>query len=322
METTIDVKLLMYIKDCINDNTPQLTEEKKNEIEAFISENKKYINYRDENGYTALYYSVIANKEIIVDLLIENGADLNYQYGSSQKTVLMITVSKNYKNCFYSLRRNEGVRLDIQDKNGGTAIMRAIKRNQGRCGGPNDYFFSLYYGGANITLKNLEGKTLFDFAYEIDDYYTVVFLMNKCGHLLNLNSYQLDQAFTLVLMTAIYRRARGHYVDCATVKCIQTLIELGTPKRYIPHIICDMAEYNFDYYMQIIDILFTYYTFQDITRFEFFFSEKEIYEKFKNTSFYRSLIENGFDETQVHQETSYNNTLNNEVTYIIRFNKK
>jgi ankyrin repeat protein len=54
------------------------------------------VNYQDENGYTALMYSIFEDNIVMLKTLIKNGADVNYEDYCGRTALMMAISSVNY----------------------------------------------------------------------------------------------------------------------------------------------------------------------------------------------------------------------------------
>jgi len=131
----------------------------------------------DTRDKTPLNYAIIFGRYEIVELLLENGFNINSkivqkndQYGllNSDKleavTPLMLAVQeKNPK--MVKLLVNKGANLEIRNYNGETAIMHAIKNYA-----EEDIIEILIDAGANVKIKNIYNKSILELLSEKASY--------------------------------------------------------------------------------------------------------------------------------------------------------
>ena len=86
------------------------------------------VNGRDARGYTALHAAAYTGRLDIVQLLVENGADINDQNNDTRLSVLHAAAqTNNLAEAAYLLAN--GARLDVADDGGFTPIMRATLKS-------------------------------------------------------------------------------------------------------------------------------------------------------------------------------------------------
>jgi len=117
------------------------------------------INYRSEvynniYGKTLLQESVLSEKEDIVKLFVDKGADVN-AVNTSQSTALHTAAIKGYAE-IVGILISEGANVNIVDMEGSTALHDAAFK------GHKEIASLLLKAGIDLSLKNEEGKTAAD----------------------------------------------------------------------------------------------------------------------------------------------------------------
>lgn len=115
---------------------------------------QQHINFRAQNGKTALYVSCSQGYSDIVRMLLEHGADPNISLNDGT-TPLMIACQKNHQGCIYHLLNNIDIKIDINAirNTGVTALMIAAMN------GHLTISEMLISHGANVNLKSQNGFT-------------------------------------------------------------------------------------------------------------------------------------------------------------------
>lgn len=147
---------------------------KNNIDETYNSENlKKIINGKTSVAlcYSALHIAVISARfydEAIVDLLINEGADVNIPLNPYKKTPLMHAVSLSNKlSNFATVKKliKAGANVNMKDSKNYTALHFAVE-NINKCSSIESIIY-LVKNGANLFEKTNDGKTIFDIANDM-----------------------------------------------------------------------------------------------------------------------------------------------------------
>lgn len=129
--------------------------------------NKKY-----NTGSTLISFAAAYAQIKIVRILAENGAMLDLQDDNGM-TALIIASAYNhqpeYRNIVDFLIKNMSD-IDIQDNNGMTALMHAAWH------GCSESLSLLLHGGADINLKDEQGRSAYDLAIEANQIETIYYL--------------------------------------------------------------------------------------------------------------------------------------------------
>ncbi|MGK7944874.1 MAG: ankyrin repeat domain-containing protein [Microcystaceae cyanobacterium] len=105
-------------------------------------------------------WGIMENLPEIIEVLIDQGADVNYKYGrSNYQTPLHLALSSNQSEIIELLIQN-GANINAQDKNGQTPLHLASQSNN------LDKIEVLIQSGADINAQDREGKTPLDYAIE------------------------------------------------------------------------------------------------------------------------------------------------------------
>jgi ankyrin repeat protein len=115
------------------------------------------INKADEFDVTPLRIACVYAKSTIVKLLMDAGADPNIQDIQRGKTALIRAIEYKNKDCFDILLSYSNIKIDLQDYYGNTALIYAIMSNE------EELIDKIIQYGADITLKNKEGKSAIDY---------------------------------------------------------------------------------------------------------------------------------------------------------------
>lgn len=104
------------------------------------------------NGQVSLHYACSKNHLKIVELLIDNGAQLNVRdkYGH---TPLHRAASLGHEKIVHLLLCQPTINIDVQDNEGNTPLHLACED------GSNSVAISLVKKGANLTIQNQQEKT-------------------------------------------------------------------------------------------------------------------------------------------------------------------
>lgn len=113
---------------------------------------KEYLDAKDIYEETALMLAARLNQSDAVKVLVDAGADLNFQ-NKCKETALILAVFQRQKDTWSELIKTKKVNLDIQNEFGYTALMYAVSRKE------IDAVKALVDAGANLDIKNLCEKT-------------------------------------------------------------------------------------------------------------------------------------------------------------------
>lgn len=97
---------------------------------------------------------LIKMSEDCLPFLFEQGADVNIR-NSQEETPLIRAANYGHINKVLELLKVKGINLNAQDRNGCTALMRA-------CRGKTELAFTLLCTGADVDIKDKDGKTAED----------------------------------------------------------------------------------------------------------------------------------------------------------------
>lgn len=148
---------LMYLISKLNDN------DYKDEFKQFVEDNKNQINATEDKGKTALMLACAANKENMVQILINAGCDINIK-DSFNTTALWFACFRACDNPpdstnIIKMLINSGADVNAQDDDGRTALMEA-------CGYLNQTAIStlIALDDINVDLKRKSsGETAFNY---------------------------------------------------------------------------------------------------------------------------------------------------------------
>ncbi len=126
-------------------------------VVGFLLEKGINENARAARGRTALIQAAKMGHVEIVKILLEHGADLNAKTNKG-RTALNQASKRGYSDVVKVLLDHGSVNLDAVRSNGMTSLMMAAEL------GDIKTVEMLIAKGANISVKNKEGKTAFDFA--------------------------------------------------------------------------------------------------------------------------------------------------------------
>ncbi|XP_026537071.1 NF-kappa-B inhibitor epsilon [Notechis scutatus] len=118
-------------------------------------------------GLTCLHISTLKGNLQLMALLVQNGADINVQDGTSGKTPLHLAVENHDEMAVRHLLRL-GAQVDSQMYNGCTPLHLAVGRNNAAIAA------ILCHSGADTLLRNMENETAQDLADGNDDILTLL----------------------------------------------------------------------------------------------------------------------------------------------------
>ncbi|XP_022288625.2 fibronectin type 3 and ankyrin repeat domains 1 protein-like isoform X1 [Crassostrea virginica] len=121
----------------------------------------KYDDY-DRGGSTPIHWAVDGGNTRLIEWIIKDGADVNLKDHSHGWTPLIRCASVNGNRNVALTLLVCGAEVNIQDKDGKTALMVAI------INGHQDLVELLLQKNADITVKNLFGKTAYDMAHSME----------------------------------------------------------------------------------------------------------------------------------------------------------
>lgn len=153
------------------------------DIVSMLIENGADVNLVNNKGRNALIYALYYGHQELAELLIKKGSELNIQDNSGLTPLSLAITDENLT----TLLINRGVNLDVQDENGFTVLMTVVENAK-----HNDVRM-LVKKGANVHLKNDEGKTALDIAIAKNDFISMVALKS------DLISQFDDNGFTLLM---------------------------------------------------------------------------------------------------------------------------
>ena len=128
-------------------------------LESVRTEDEYVINGIDGFGNSTLMLCSQRNWHESCQRLIELGCEVNHQnvFGSS---ALMCGASHGYPETLHTLLRCERVDINLVSRYGQTALMKAVQA------GKLNTFQILVAAGADITVRNKQGKSAYDIAVE------------------------------------------------------------------------------------------------------------------------------------------------------------
>ena len=143
-----------------------------NEIDVILEklEGGFDINTVDSGGRTLLMEAAINNNNVLLELLLSNGADPNIREEKNW-TALHFAV-QNYDLVSSKLLLENGADVNAQDAYGNNVISRAVLNSRGR----GDVIRLLRKYGADINSKNMSGISALDLAQSISNYDIIQFL--------------------------------------------------------------------------------------------------------------------------------------------------
>ena len=119
---------------------------------------------KDADGRTALMHTVIDGKDQLLDLLIDNGSDVNLQ--DKQGLSPLHFAAQNYNVKAAKTLLQAGAKVDARDKYGNAALWTAVFNSRGR----GDIIMLLLEHGADRSAKNRSGKSPLELADMIGNY--------------------------------------------------------------------------------------------------------------------------------------------------------
>ena len=129
-------------------------------IKKQISLNKEIINSKDEYGFTALH-NVMAEEQIeAIQLIINNGANVNTQNNDGIAPLHLAAYIENV-----DILLENGARINITDNNGNTPLHVLASEGDDY----NDIIEHLLLNGADKSIKNNNGETPLDIAISRQD---------------------------------------------------------------------------------------------------------------------------------------------------------
>jgi uncharacterized protein len=162
------------------------------------------------DGWSPLMVAALTYLETEVNTLIEAGAYLDLQ-DNDGRTALMHAIRTSFPNSAIKLLINAGCKIDLQDKYGFTALMRGIKSFVS-----NHNIITLLNAGTNIDLQDHDGQSALIFATINDEPDTIkilldaganVFFKNKYGwSFLKIAILQHAKSIDLIITTIINRQ--------------------------------------------------------------------------------------------------------------------
>jgi ankyrin repeat protein len=122
------------------------------------------VDYRDEDGRTALFQTIVDGAIELTSELISHGADVNARDKAGETSLHF--AAREYRIEAAKLLLEHGAEIDAQDEYGNTPLVRAVFASQGRGGMIN----LLLSHSANRGLKNKHGVSPEDLAKSIANY--------------------------------------------------------------------------------------------------------------------------------------------------------
>jgi ankyrin repeat protein len=113
-------------------------------------------NILNVHGESPLLYAIRMKKPKSIELLLERGADIDFQ-NVNEVTPLMYAFGENNPELIATLLER-GADIDIQDEKGRTALMYAVRKNDPK------FFMPLLERGADIDIQDNKGKTALMYA--------------------------------------------------------------------------------------------------------------------------------------------------------------
>lgn len=160
------------------------------DIVSLLIDQGANVNYQDSLGNTALSYASRENIIEIVSLLINKGAKVDMQ-DNSGNTPLSLALTYNYR-CNMEVAEfliKNGANINNQDKNGYTPLINAVIQKK------QENVNLLMDKGANISIVNNNGVTAYDIA-ALNKFYYLMVLINP--HMMS----QPDKNGLTILMKA------------------------------------------------------------------------------------------------------------------------
>ena len=116
-------------RDFINQFVDAAGKGDENTVRSLLLASKVNINDKNKFGKTALMYAASNNRESMVSLLIDKGADINMKRNNNGWTALM-DAAMNNKESIVSLLIDRGADINIKSNSGFTALMDAASYNK------------------------------------------------------------------------------------------------------------------------------------------------------------------------------------------------
>ena len=128
-----------------------------NRVNSILNNGKENINAKDRDGWTALIWASCKGYLEIVKYLVENGADIDAKDNEGWSALMEASYEGHLKVVKYLVEKGID-RVNVKDNDGWTALMRASWR------GYLEIVQYLVEIGADINIKNKDGKTALDWA--------------------------------------------------------------------------------------------------------------------------------------------------------------
>ena len=128
-----------------------------NRVNSILNNGKANINAKDRDGWTALIWASCKGDLEITKLLVENGADIDAKDNEGWSALMEASYEGHLKVVKYLVEKGID-RVNVKDNDGWTALMRASWR------GYLEIVQYLVEIGADINIKNKDGKTALDWA--------------------------------------------------------------------------------------------------------------------------------------------------------------
>jgi hypothetical protein len=140
------------------------------ELGALLKVNPKEVNAVNADGYSPLILACYRSNNEVAKMLIDNGADINYQSGLG--TPLMSCAVKG-NNEIAKILIERKANIDAKDANGITAILYATMFKN------HELATLLVKANANLDAKDNRGNTPLDYAILADDDKLIEILKSK-----------------------------------------------------------------------------------------------------------------------------------------------
>ena len=119
------------------------------------------LNYRNNNGNTALMYAIMYNRVEIARMLIDSGVDVNIRDNRDNTALIWTILFDNIE--ISRMLINVGADINIPGDRGRSALIWAIQSE-------NTKFAKLFINsGADLYIRDITGKTALDYISKIDD---------------------------------------------------------------------------------------------------------------------------------------------------------
>lgn len=119
------------------------------QVAAHLSKDSSLLSQQDERGFTPLMWAAAFGEKVVVDFLLEKGADPK-TIARERESALTLASSGGYVDIVESLLRH-GVDINTFDWNGGTPLLYAVRGNHIKC------VESLLAKGADMTIESDTG---------------------------------------------------------------------------------------------------------------------------------------------------------------------